>query len=157
MIDGNVDYLGPEHTCTIVVAVTILLLLWLPYTLILLLGKYLHKINCRLITRYLLKLKPFLDANYAPFHDRHQYWFGVVKAAILLSSATIPSNGAHIVVFSIAIASSVLTFWGHMVFQNSKTTLFHTLLFLNLCVLNITKLFTFNSITEMTITSYTLI
>ena len=87
--------------------------------MILLLGKYLNKINCRLITRYLLKLKPFLDANYAPFNDRHQYWFGVIlviKAIILLSSAIIPANGSHIIVFSIVIASCLLTFWGTMVF-----------------------------------------
>ena len=159
-VDGNVDYLGPEYTPLFVAAIAFLLLFWLPYTLILLLGKYLHKINSRCITRYLLKLKPFLDANYAPFHDRHQYWFGVilvVKAIILLSSATIPSNGAHIVVFSVAISSAMLTFWGHVVFRNPRTTLFHTLFFLNLCVLNITKLFIFNSITEITIISYTLI
>ena len=70
-VDGNIDYLGPKHAPLFAVAVIVLLFLWLPYTLILLLGKYLNKINFRLITRHLLKLKPFLDANYAPFNDRH--------------------------------------------------------------------------------------
>ena len=159
-VDGNVDYLGPEHAPLFAVAVLVLLFLWLPYTLILLFGKYLNKINCRLITRYLLKLKPFLDANYAPFNDRHQYWFGVilvVKAVILLSSATIPANGAHIVVFSVVIASCLLTFWGNMVFTNTKTMLFHTLFFVNLAILNVTKLFIFDKMTDMTIASYVLI
>ena len=159
-VDGNVDYLGPKHAPLFVAALAALLFLWLPYTLFLLLGKYLHKINCRLMTRYLLKLKPFLDANYAPFQDHHQYWFGtilLIKAVILLSSATIPANAAHIVVFSIALSSFALTFWGHMVFKNIKTTLFHTSLFLHLGALNITKLFIFDSIMEMTTASYTLI
>ena len=62
-VDGNVDYLGPKHAPLFAVALAALLCLWLPYTLVLLLGKYLHKINNRLITRYLLKLKPFFDAN----------------------------------------------------------------------------------------------
>ena len=156
-VDGNVDYLGPKHAPLFAVALAALLFLWLPYTLVLLLGKYLHKINNRLITRYLLKLKPFLDANYAPFQDHHQYWFGsilIVKAVILLSSATIPANGAHIVVFSFVLLSFALTFWGHMVFKNTKTTLFHTSLFLHLGALNVTKLFIFDSI--MTTASYTL-
>ena len=159
-VDGNVDYLGPEHASLFVVAVLVLLFLWLPYTLILLFGKYLNKINCCLITRYLLKLKPFLDANYAPFNDRHQHWFGVilvVKAVILLSSATIPANGEHIVVFSVAIASCLLTFWGNMVFTNAKTMFFHTLFFVNLGILNITKMFIFDKMTDMTIASYILI
>ena len=159
-VDGNVDYLGPEHAPLFAVAVLVLLFLWLPYTLILVFGKYLNKINCRLITRYLLKLKPFLDANYAPFNDRHQYWFGVilvVKAVILLSSATIPANGAHIVVFSVVIASCLLTFWGNMVFTHTKTMLFHTLFFVNLAILNVTKLFIFDKMTDMMIASYVLI
>ena len=159
-VDGNVDYLGPEHAPLFAIAVLVILFLWLPYTLILLFGKYLNKINCRLITRYLLKLKPFLDANYAPFNDQHQYWFGVilvVKAVILLSSATIPANGAHIVVFSVAIASCLLTFWGNMVFSDTKTMLFHIFFFVNLGILNITKMFIFDKMTDMTIASYVLI
>ena len=159
-VDGNVDYLGPEHAPLFVVAVAALLFLWLPYTMLLLLGKYLHKVNCRLITRYLLNLKPFLDANYAPFHVGHQYWFGailLVKAAILLSSATIPVRGAQSIVLSVAILSLVLLFWGNMVFHNTKAMLFHTSLFVNLCVLNITKLYFFDDMVKMTIASYILI
>ena len=159
-VDGNIDYLGPKHAPLFAVAVIVLLFLWLPYTLILLFGKHLHKINCRLLARYLLKLKPFLDANYAPFNDCHQYWFGVilvVKAAILLSSATIPANGAHIVVFSVVIASWLLTFWGNVVFTNTKTMLFHTFFFVNLGILNVTKMFIYENMVEMTIASYILI
>ena len=159
-IDGNIDYLGPEHAPLFAVAVIVLLFLWLPYTLIILFGKYLHKMNCRLIARYLLKLKPFLDANYAPFNDRHQYWFGIillVKAAILLSSATIPANGAHIVVFCVSILALALTFWGNVVFENTKNMLFHTFFLFNLCALNITKLFVFDSMHDMTIASNALI
>ena len=159
-IDGNIDYLGPEHAPLFAVALIILLFLWLPYTLIILFGKYLHKINCYLITHYLLKLKPFLDANYAPFHDHHQYWFGVilfVKAIILVSSATIPANSAHIVVYSVAVASFVLLFWGNLVFCNTKTMLFHTIVFVNLGILNNTKNLIFDNMGEMTIASYTLI
>ena len=159
-VDGNIDYLGPKHAPLFAVAVIVLLFLWLPYSLILLLGRYLNKINCRLITHYLLKLKPFLDANYAPFNDRHQYWFGVIlviKAAILLSSATIPANGAHIVVFFIVITSWLLTFWGNMVFTDTKTMLLHTFFFVNLGILNVTKLFTFENMTDMMIASHVLI
>ena len=158
--DGNIDYLGPEHAPLFVVAVAVLLFLWLPYTLILLFGKYLHKLNCHLISRYLLKLKPFLDANYAPFHDRHQYWFGVilvVKAVILFSSAIIPTSSGNIVVLSVALTTLLLTYWGHMVFRNVSATLLHTSFFANLAALNITKLFVFYSTDDITIASYTII
>ena len=107
-----------------------------------------------------MKLKPFLDANYAPFHDRHQYWFGgilIVKATVLLSSAIIPANGAHVVVFSVALAALLLTFWGQMVFAKGAVAIFHTWIFANLGILNITKLFVFDNTSDMSIASFTLI
>ena len=159
-VDGNIDYLSPKHVPLFVAAVAALLFLWLPYTLLLLFGKYLHKINCCLLTRILMKLKPFLDANYAPFHDRHQYWFGgilIVKATVLLSSAIIPANGAHVVVFSVALAALLLTFWGQMVFAKGAVAIFHTWMFANLGILNITKLFVFDNTNDMSIASFTLI
>ena len=107
-----------------------------------------------------MRLKPFLDANYAPLSNRHQYWFGVtliIKAIVLILSATAPVNSAHVVVFSVAITAVVLTFWGQMVYRNRVISLLHTSLFMNLAVLNITKLFMFDSLGKNSITSFTLI
>ena len=159
-VDGNIPYLSPKHAPLFVTAVAAFLFLWLPYTLILLLGRYLSIIRCRLITRNLLRLKPFLDANYAPLHHRYQYWFGVtllVKATVLLASATAPANSAHIVVYSLAISSAILMFWGQKVYSNGNLSLFHTSVFLNLMVLNVTKLFIFDDMAQISIPSYTLI
>ena len=98
--DGNVDYLGPKHMLLSVVAVASLLFLWLPYTLILFLSQWLHMCNCKLIVRFLFKMKPFLDAHYAPLKDKHRYLFGtlhLVRAAILLVSSVIPADHSSIV------------------------------------------------------------
>ena len=46
---------------------------------------------------------------------------------------------------------------GRTVLQTTLTTLFHTLLAVNIAALNITKLFIPNNMTEITIASYTLI
>ena len=96
--DGNLDYLGPEHAPLFVVAVATLLFLWLPYTLLLFLGQWLHRCSCRLITRTMMKIKPFLDVHYGPLNGNHRYWFGallLVRAVILLISALIPANLCH--------------------------------------------------------------
>ena len=47
--DGNVDYLGPQHAPLFTTAVAVLLFLWLPYTLLLFLGQWLHMCNCQLV------------------------------------------------------------------------------------------------------------
>ena len=57
--DGNLDYLGPEQAPLFAVAVATLLFLWLPYTLLLFLGQWLHRRNCRLITRMMMKINHF--------------------------------------------------------------------------------------------------
>ena len=105
-----------------------------------------------------MKLKPFLDAHYAPFCDRHHYWLGttlIVKAVVLLCSAVTPADSANIVVYSVALASLVLTFWGRMVYCSNRRTLFHSWLLVNLSILNVTKLL--NIVSDMSIASYTLI
>ena len=64
--DGNVDYLGPKYAPLFATAMAVLLFLWLPYTLLLFLGQWLPRCNCRLVIRTLMKIKPFLDAHYGP-------------------------------------------------------------------------------------------
>ena len=109
--DGNLDYLGREHAPLFVVAAATLLFLWLPYTLLLFLGQWLHRCNCRLITHMMMKIKPFLDAHYDPLKGNHRYWFGallLVKAVILLISALIPQDRTLVTVYSITICTLVL-------------------------------------------------
>ena len=142
--DGNLDYLGPEHAPLFAMAIATLLFLWLPYTLLLFLGQWLHKFNCLLITRMLMKMKPFLDAYYAPFKDKHRYWFGallLVRAAVLLTSAVVPANNSRIVVFSIALSAVLLPLWGQNVYRNSTIRMFDMWYFVNLALLAVIKLF----------------
>ena len=157
-VDGNIDYLGPKHAPLFVTAVIACVFLWLPYTFLLLCGTYLRKSNISFLKKFLMKLKPFLDANYAPFHDRHQCWFGgilIVKAVVILSSALTPTDSAHILVYSVALESLLLTSLGQMVYSKNATTLLNTWLFVNLSILNITKLL--NIVSDMSVASYTLI
>ena len=158
--DGNLDYLGPKHIPLFGVAVAALLFLWFPYTLLLLLGQWLHGLNCRIIKHTLLKLKPFLDAHFAAFKDKYRYWFGLlllVRAANLLISASIPDNSAGIVEFSTAILSILLTFWGQKVYRSSAVGTFGTAFLLNLSIMNVTKMFSKNLDSNIAIISFALI
>ena len=132
--DGNVDYLGIKHIL-FVVAMASLLFLWLPYTLILFLGQWLHMCNCRLIVRFLFKMRPFLDAHYAPVKDKHRYWFGalnLVRAAVFLVSSLIRADHASIITISVLTSAVSLTFVGIVVYQNTQVSLFNMGFFLNL-------------------------
>ena len=136
--DGNVDYLSPKHMVLFVVAVVFLLFLWLPYTLVLFLAQWLHMCNCQLIVRFLFKIKPFLDAHYAPLRDKHRYWFGIlhlVRAAILLVSSLIPADHSSIVTINILASSAVLMFFGSIVYNKTVVAMFNMGFFLNLTLM----------------------
>ena len=164
--DGNIVYLGREHAPLFAVALATLLFLWLPYTLLLLVGQWLHRFNFRVVTRFLMMLKPLLDAHYASFKPRHHYWFGnllIVRAAVLLTSAVIPSDNVRIVVFLIAMCSIVLTFLGQNVYRKISVFSFSISFFMNLALLNLTKLFandtnsevSFNILTGISLLQFT--
>ena len=161
--DGNIDYLGPEHTPLFVAAMATLLFLWLPYTLLLLLGQWLHKIDHRYITHMLMKMKPFLDTHYGPLKDKHHYWFGVmlcVRVIILLISAVVPSNNFGIFTMSLSTAAGALisfTSIGPAVYHNTATSIFEISLFINLGVLGLTKFYTYTAGGNQAAATYTLI
>ena len=142
-IDGNIDYLSYKHLPLFVVAMLVLVFLWLPYTLMLVFGNYLQKLNFRFLVENIFKLKTFLDINYTPLDDHHRYWFGItltVQGAILLASRTLPTQRTYLVVFSITVVSVMLLFWGQIVYKRRAQSLLHTSLFMNLAIINATKL-----------------
>ena len=136
--DGNVDYLSSKHVGLFAVAVVSLLFLWLPYTLFLFLAQWLHMCNCQPIVRFLFKIKPFLDAHYAPLRDKHRYWFGtlhLVRAVILLVSSLIPADQSSIATINILVSSVVLMYFGSIVYNKTVVAMFNMGFFLNLTVM----------------------
>ena len=92
LYDANIKYLHEKHIPLFVVGLLFIAFLFIPYTLLLLLGQWFHEcsylpwINSQ-------KLKTFLDAHYAPYRSKHRYWPGlllIARFAILLAFA---SNG----------------------------------------------------------------
>ena len=144
--DGNLDYLGPKHAPLFAVAAATLIFLWLPYTLLLFLGQWLQRCNSHLITRLLMKIKPFLDAHYGPLNGNHRYWFGtllLVRAVILLISALIPANRAVITLYSINACTLVLmTGFAIGVYRSYAVATFNAVWFVNLGLLSVSHIFT---------------
>ena len=158
--DGNVDYLGPQHAPLFATAVAVLLFLWLPYTLLLFLSQWLHRCNCRLLVRTLMKIKPFLDAHYGPVKSKHHYWFGALllaRATILLISALIPTNHSSVTVLCILVTSVVLTHFGHFVCHNLAAAIFDITFFVNLAILSGAHSFTITAGGGVAVPTYTLI
>ena len=158
--DGNVDYLGSKHSPLFAIAVFTLVFLWLPYTLLLFLGQWLHRCNCRLVTKFLVNMKPFLDVHYGTLKGRHRYWFGalhLVRATILLISALIPSDHSSIVAISTSVSAVLLMLFGSVVYCNSAISLFNMAFYSNLILFTATIVYIKTSGGDLAVAAYILI
>ena len=143
--DGNVNYLGSNHSLLLVVAIVILCFLYVPYTLILFLGHWLQMYHNQLFVRFLFKIKPFLDSYYTPLKGKHRYWFEflhLVRAAILLLPSLIPADHSSVVTISILASAVVLSFVGSIIYQNIVVSLFNVGFYLNLILISAASLYT---------------
>ena len=159
--DGNLDYLGPQHIPLFAAAVAVLLFLWLPYTLLLFSGQWLHKCNFKFVNRFMIKVKPLLDAYHGPLEDNHRYWFGallLMRAVILLVSALVPSTSSNITMLIISTCSAMLLFSvNRNVYNNKTVSSSETLFFLNLILLTQARLFSISSGGNQTLAAHLLV
>ena len=116
-LDGRITYLHNKHIALFVVAVLILLVLYLPYTLVLVLGQWLLKSNRRILS-WVNKpqIRYFLDAYYAPYKENHRYWPGmllVLRHVMLLAyDTTFFSDGStNLLIISAATLGLELWAW----------------------------------------------
>jgi len=116
----------------------VLLLLWLPYTALLLFVQCLQKCTNHKVLCWVTKLKPFFDAYFGPFKDRHRYWVGamlLVRVTLLLTFAANPTNAPRVNLLAIVTTSLVILMYGTSVgnvYKNLYLTLLENSSVLNL-------------------------
>ena len=142
--DGNLRYISPKHILLFLFALAIVLLLWLPYTAVLLSAQWLRTQTHRKGLRW---LKPFLDAYYGPFKDKHHYWVGVLLVVrgvlfVFFASFFAIENNVNLLLISITSLTVILytSFTGRL-YRNTYATILESLCFLNLGVLGLGTLY----------------
>ena len=142
--DGNLRYLSSKHIPLFLLALAIVLLLWLPYTAVLLSAQWLRTQTHRKGLRW---LKPFLDAYYGPFKDKHNYWVGVLLVVrgvlfVFFASFFAIENNVNLLVISItSLAILLYTSFTGRLYKKMYATILENLCFLNLGVLGIGTLY----------------
>ena len=85
--DANVPYMKAEHLFLTVVTSLVLLFLFLPYTVLLLVGYKLYRFSDRKGFKWINRIKPLLDSYYAPYNKKTRYWTGfllLIRCALYL-------------------------------------------------------------------------
>ena len=80
LYDGNIEYLTGKHIPLFLAALAFLLVLFLPFTLVLVFGQWLQSNSRRKFFSWIndYRIKPFIDAFHAPYTDKHRYWPGLM-------------------------------------------------------------------------------
>ena len=84
--DGNIAYFGAPHAILFLASLTALLLLWLPFTSVLLTYQCLRRKSHLRPLHWVNRWRPFFDAYLGQLKPKQQYWVGlllVVRALLL--------------------------------------------------------------------------
>ena len=109
--DGNIKYFGWKHSVLFAVAIGILLLLWLPYTLVLLFIQCLRRHSHRRLLKWVNTLKPLIDCYLGPLKDKHHFWIGLgllARLVLLLTSAATLTTAPYISVVALILTTFAL-------------------------------------------------
>ena len=146
--DGNLQFCGIPHVFLFTAALAALLILWLPYTSVLLSVQWLQIGSEHKVLKWVDKLKPVFDAYFAPFKDKHRYWVGVlllVRGVLLitfaLTSANMPTANLLALVTMAASLLAYTALTGHL-YKKSYVSLLDTVSLLNLAILGGGALYT---------------
>ena len=145
--DGNLSYGGNPHGFLLVVAVLLLILLWLPYTTILLLFRSIMKGSSHRCFKWINKIVPLIETYFGPLKIAHYYWVGLlllVRGVLLiiltLTYTTTPSASLLSLVITLSLLLVFLAYTGRM-YKNKLLSLLECSFLLNLQVLAVSVLF----------------
>ena len=94
-IDPNVLYLQGKHIPLAMFGIFILTVFLIPCIVLMSFGHYLQKYSNKRGLKWLIKIKPILDAYHAPFCENSRYWVGFllfIRTCLSVSYSTIENN-----------------------------------------------------------------
>ena len=142
LYDGNVPYFqSASHIVLGTVAIVILLLLFLPYTLLLLCGHRLQAYSDRWIFSWLNNIKPLMDAYHAPYKKECRYWTGfllLVRCALFLVFALNilgDASGSLLAITSVTAVLAGFAWLQNRIYESIFNDFLEAAFILNLCIL----------------------
>ena len=109
--DGNIPYFGAAHSILFLVALATLLLLWLPYTTVLLTLQWLRRKSYLKPLRWINRWKPFFDAYFGQLKPKHHYWVGLlllVRVVLLVLFAATSAIAPRSNILTIVLSGTIL-------------------------------------------------
>ena len=150
-IDPNLLYFQGKHLPLAMFGLFIVIVFLFPYIILLSFGHYLQKYSNKRRLKWLIKIKPILDAYYAPFSKNTRYWVGFlifIRTSFSITYSTLKST-EHIAILVIApsvLTGIALTPWlQQKIYQKKCANILEAFYILNLIILVITSIATYTT------------
>jgi predicted outer membrane repeat protein len=146
--DGNIPFFDPLQLLLTVVTLLIFVFLFLPYTLLLLVGYKLYRFTDRKFLKWLNRFKPFLDSYYAPYKSHTRYWTGflLLVRCCLYTVFTINNDAGNNTSIILIFSSAVVISWiSNGIYSKHYINMLEATIYLNLIVLSAITLAGFSS------------
>ena len=139
LIDGNMPYLNSWHLLLTVVTSGILIFLFIPYTLLLLLGYKLYHFSSKKYMRWLNRLKPLLDSYHAPYKTHTRYWTGLlllVRCALYIVFSLGDANTSLLTIIITFVFGLAFALLRGKIYATSYINIIECLVYSNITVLS---------------------
>ena len=136
--DGNLHYLTRKHIPLVVLALTVLTVLIIPFTFVIISIQWLNRGTHYRVLCWVTKLKPFFDAFTGPLKNNHRYWVGVLllaRCVLLLIFFVDASNGNNTALVSVTFAALITLTVAGSKYRNKSLVLLEQSYILNLGLL----------------------
>ena len=142
LLDGNIEMESGKHVALFVFALLVFVVLFIPYTLLLLFNQWLQQFSHWRILSWAnnTKLRAFLDTYPAPYKARHRYWTGLlllfrIILAVVNDFGVAYDRSYSLKLFAIVGVVFFCLFWVGRVYRKWPLFLLETSFFVNLGLL----------------------
>ena len=142
-LDPNLLYFQGKHIPLAMFGLSILIVFLIPYIVLIMFGCYLQNYSNKRGMKWLIKLKPILDAYYAPLCKNTRYWVGLMlftRTCLSIAYSTL-KNTEHttilVLVSSVLTGIAVIPWLQHKIYQKRIVNILEGFFILNVNILSI--------------------
>ena len=147
IMDGNVPFIRWPHVLLFLVAVFATFAYIVPLTLLAVLAPYLQANSGRCLLRWVVRIKPLLDAYMGPYKDKHRYWTGLMLVARIILFIIFAANATgnpNVNLLAVALTVGAILAWRSFsgrIYKSLLNSILETLYLVNLGMFTVITLF----------------
>ena len=136
--DPNIPYFQGKHIALSILSIIVIAFLVLPFIFLLMFGYQLQALSGKKCFFWFNRLKPLLDAYYAPYNKKTRYWTGLlllIRAILFISLVVIDQLDLSLILTSTLFTTVAVVSWlSNRIYNKLYLEVLEASFILNICV-----------------------